>query len=146
MLSDLLHFRWNLPHPVSFGGIWVLVGLKPAWGILTAVPFDFGAKWTLTSVPMFLLMGFCCYHAGLTRGLFEAARKWLSALPGGLAVATVFGAAGFSAVTGSSVACAAAMGRIAVPEMLRNRYDATLATGTVAVAGRLRPDPAVKFC
>ena len=86
---------------------------------------------------MFLLMGFCCYHAGLTRGLFDAARKWLSALPGGLAVATVFGAAGFSAVTGSSVACAAAMGRIAVPEMIRNRYDATLATGTVAVAGTI---------
>lgn len=122
---------------VSFGGIWSLVGLKPAWGILTAVPYDFGAKWSLTSVPMFLLMGFCCYHAGLTRGLFEAARKWLSGLPGGLAVATVFGAAGFSAVTGSSVACAAAMGRIAVPEMMRNRYDATLATGTVAVAGTI---------
>jgi len=122
---------------VSFGGIWALVGLTPAWGILTAVPYDFGAKWSLTSVPMFLLMGFCCYHAGLTRGLFEAARKWLSGLPGGLAVATVMGAAGFSAVTGSSVACAAAMGRIAVPEMLRNRYDATLATGTVAAAGTI---------
>src|SRR6056297_105650 len=87
---------------VSFGGIWALVGIKPAWGILTAVPFDFGAKWSLTSVPMFLLMGFVCYHAGLTRGLFQAARKWLSGLPGGLAVATVFGAAGFAAVTGSS--------------------------------------------
>ncbi|MCH9670229.1 MAG: TRAP transporter large permease [Gammaproteobacteria bacterium] len=122
---------------VSFGGIWTLVGIKPAWGILTAVPYDFGAKWALTSVPMFLLMGFCCFHAGLTRGLFDAARKWLSGLPGGLAVATVFGAAGFSAVTGSSVACAAAMGRIAVPEMLRNHYDATLATGTVAVAGTI---------
>jgi tripartite ATP-independent transporter DctM subunit len=122
---------------VSFGGIWTLIGLKPAWGILTAVPYDFGAKWSLTSVPMFLLMGFCCYHAGLTRGLFEAARKWMSGLPGGLAVATVFGAAGFSAVTGSSVACAAAMGRIAVPEMMRNHYDATLATGTVAVAGTI---------
>ena len=122
---------------VSFSGIWALIGLKPAWGILTAVPYDFGAKWALTSVPMFLLMGFCCYHAGLTRGLFEAARKWLSGLPGGLAVATVFGAAGFSAVTGSSVACAAAMGRIAVPEMMRNRYDVSLATGTVAAAGTI---------
>lgn len=122
---------------VSFGGIWALVGLTPAWGILTAVPYDFGANWALTSVPMFLLMGFVCYHAGLTRGLFEAARKWLSGLPGGLAVATVFGAAGFSAVTGSSVACAAAMGRIAVPEMMRARYDATLATGTVAAAGTI---------
>ncbi len=122
---------------VSFVGIWVLLNLKAAWGILTAVPYDFGAKWSLTSVPMFLLMGFCCYHAGLTRGLFDAARKWMSGLPGGLAVATVFGAAGFSAVTGSSVACAAAMGRIAVPEMMRNNYDPTLATGTVAVAGTI---------
>ncbi|WP_420392500.1 TRAP transporter large permease [Acuticoccus sp.] len=122
---------------VSFGGIWALIGLQPAWGVLTAVPFDFGASWSLTSVPMFLLMGFCCFHAGLTRGLFDAARKWLSGLPGGLAVATVLGAAGFSAVTGSSVACAAAMGRIAVPEMLRNGYDATLATGTVAAAGTI---------
>ncbi|MEM7190465.1 MAG: TRAP transporter large permease [Pseudomonadota bacterium] len=122
---------------VSFVGIWALLNLKAAWGILTAVPYDFGAKWSLTSVPMFLLMGFCCYHAGLTRGLFETARKWMSGLPGGLAVATVFGAAGFSAVTGSSVACAAAMGRIAVPEMMRNKYDPTLATGTVAVAGTI---------
>ncbi len=122
---------------VSFAGIWALVGIKPAWGILTAVPYDFGTKWALTSVPMFLLMGFFCFHAGLTKGLFDAARRWLSALPGGLAIATVFGAAGFAAVTGSSVACAAAMGRIAVPEMMRQHYDATLATGTVAVAGTI---------
>lgn len=122
---------------VSFVGIWALLNLRAAWGTLTAVPYDFGSKWSLTSVPMFLLMGFCCYHAGLTRGLFEAARKWMSGLPGGLAVATVLGAAGFSAVTGSSVACAAAMGRIAVPEMLRNKYDPTLATGTVAAAGTI---------
>ena len=58
-------------------------------------------------------------------------------MPGGLAVATIVGAAGFSAVTGSSVACAAAMGRIAVPEMMRNKYDASLATGTVAAAGTI---------
>ena len=86
---------------------------------------------------MFLLMGFLCYHAGLTKGMFDAARMWLSRLPGGLAIATVFGAAGFAAVTGSSVACAAAMGRIAVPEMMRHRYAPSLATGTVAVAGTI---------
>src|SRR5690606_35894634 len=85
----------------------------------------------------FLLMGFVCYHAGITKGLFEAARLWLSRLPGGLAVATVFGAAGFAAVTGSSVACAAAMGRIAVPELVRYRYDVRLATGSVAAAGTI---------
>jgi tripartite ATP-independent transporter DctM subunit len=122
---------------VSFFGIWAMVGQKAAWGILGVVPYSFAATWQLSSVPMFLLMGFFCFHAGLTKGLFDAARVWLSGLPGGLAVATVFGAAGFAAVTGSSVACAAAMGRIAVPEMMRHRYDVSLATGTVAAAGTI---------
>lgn len=122
---------------VSFGGIWMLLGARPAWGILTAIPYDFASSWALTSVPMFLLMGFFCYQAGLTTGLFDAARKWLSVLPGGLAIASIFGSAGFAAVTGSSVACAAAMGKIAVPEMMRYGYDSRLATGTVAAAGTI---------
>jgi tripartite ATP-independent transporter DctM subunit len=122
---------------VSFVGIWSIIGLDPALGILRTIPFSFAANWQLSSVPMFLLMGFLCFHAGLTRGLFEAARVWLGRLPGGLAIASVFGASGFAAVTGSSVACAAAMGRIAVPEMMRLRYDPALATGTVAAAGTI---------
>lgn len=122
---------------VSFGGIWALIGLPSAVGILRIAPYNFAANWQLSSVPMFLFMGFLCYHAGITRGLFEAARVWLSRLPGGLAIASIFGAAGFAALTGSSVACAAAMGRIAVPEMMRSRYDAALATGTVAAAGTI---------
>ena len=122
---------------VSFFGIWILVGERAAWGTLGIIPYSFAATWQLSSVPMFLLMGFFCFHAGLTKGLFDAARMWLSALPGGLAVAAVFGAGGFAAVTGSSVACAAAMGRIAVPEMVRHNYDTSLATGTVAAAGTI---------
>ncbi|MEC9345297.1 MAG: TRAP transporter large permease subunit [Pseudomonadota bacterium] len=122
---------------VSFGGIYVMIGSRPAWGMLSAVTYDFAAKWTLSSVPMFLLMGFVCYHAGLTKGLFDACRSWMAKVPGGLAIASVAGSAGFAAVTGSSVACAAAMGRIAVPEMIAKRYDAALATGTIAAAGTL---------
>jgi C4-dicarboxylate transporter DctM subunit len=122
---------------VSFIGIWLELGPRTAWGILTAIPYDFVAHWTLSSVPMFLLMGYVCYHTQLTDGLFRIARTWLSWLPGGLAVASVGAAAGFSAVTGSSVACAAAMGRIAVPEMLMSRYDRGLASGTVAAAGTI---------
>jgi len=122
---------------VSFVGIWIIVGIRSAWGILVAIPYDFVAHWTLSSIPMFLLMGFICYHADLTRGLFRLARAWLSWLPGSLAVSSVGAAAGFSAVTGSSVACAAAMGRIAVPEMLRAKYDPGLAAGTVAAAGTI---------
>ena len=122
---------------VSYLGIWGLVGQTAAWGMLQVVPHTFIANWTLSSVPMFLLMGFICYHAGLTRGLFDTARLWLSRLPGGLAIASVFGCSGFAAVTGSSVACAAAMGKVAVPEMVRNKYDMGLATGTLAAAGTI---------
>jgi|TARA_B110000238_G_scaffold199873_1_gene248165 tripartite ATP-independent transporter DctM subunit len=122
---------------VSFSGIWATIGLNPALGMLRVVPYSFATNWELSSVPMFLFMGFLCYHAGLTRGLFEAAQVWLARLPGGLAIASVFGAAGFAAVTGSSLACAAAMGRMAVPEMMRARYSMALATGTVAAAGTI---------
>ena len=122
---------------VSFGGIWYLLGWKVAWSSLGLIPYQFAANWVLSSVPVFLLMGFVCYHAQLTQGLFRAARVWMSGIPGGLAIAAVFGSAGFAAVTGSSIACSAAMGRIAVPEMMRHRYDAQLATGTVAAAGTI---------
>lgn len=122
---------------LSFCGIWMIVGPRSAWGILTTVPYDFISHWTLSSVPMFLLMGYVCFHSRLTDGLFRVTRSWLSWMPGGLAVASVGGAAGFSAVTGSSLACAAAMGRIAIPEMLKSNYDKGLAAGTVAVAGTI---------
>jgi tripartite ATP-independent transporter DctM subunit len=122
---------------IPFIGIWYLINLKAAVGALKVIPYSFAASWELSSVPMFLLMGYLAYHTGMTKGLFNAARIWLARLPGGLAIASVLGASGFAAVTGSSVACAAAMGRIAVPEMLRYKYDPGLATGTVAAAGTI---------
>lgn len=122
---------------VSFSGIWSLLGWKIAWGTLGVIPYHFASSWLLSSVPAFLFMGFLCYHTRLTEGLFHAARVWLARLPGGLAVASIFGCAGFAAVTGSSVACSAAMGKIAVPEMIKNRYDPALATGTVAAGGTI---------
>ncbi|QFU08773.1 Sialic acid TRAP transporter permease protein SiaT [Rhodobacteraceae bacterium THAF1] len=120
---------------VSYLGLWALVGEAASWGMLQVVPFTFISNWTLSSVPMFVLMGYVCYHANLTRGLFDSASLWLARLPGGLAIASVFGCSGFAAVTGSSVATAAAMGKVAVPEMLRHGYNPGLATGTVAAAG-----------
>lgn len=122
---------------VSMGGIWLLLGPRPATGLLVSTPHEFVGKWTLSAIPMFLLMGFVCYHSGLTRGLFQLARRLLWRLPGGLAVASIFGSAGFAAVSGSSLATAAAMGRISVPEMLKSNYSPALATGTLAAAGTL---------
>ena len=122
---------------VSFVGIWARTGQIPAMSMLSTVPYNSAASWTLSSVPMFLLMGYVTYHSGLTRGLFEAARAWWGWLPGGLAIASLAGAGGFAAVTGSSVACSAAIGRIAVPEMHRAGYDLRIATGSVAAGGTI---------
>jgi tripartite ATP-independent transporter DctM subunit len=122
---------------VSFGGLWFAFDRQMAMGLLSTVPYSFAASWTLSSVPMFLFMGFIAYHTGLTQGLFAAARSWLGPLPGGVAVASIFGASGFSAVTGSSIACAAAMGRIAIPEMQASNYDSRIASGSVAAAGTI---------
>ena len=122
---------------VSFVGIWAVVGVDIALSSLGIIPYNFAANWTLSSVPLFLFLGFICYHTNLTQGMFKAARAWLAGVPGGLAIASIFGSAGFAAVSGSSIACSAAMGRIAIPEMLRYKYDPSLATGTVAVAGTI---------
>ena len=122
---------------VSFFGIAAILNMKAAWGIVTAVPFNFVGDWNLTAVPMFLLMGYVAYAAGLTAGLFTAMRVLLSRLPGGLAVASVGACALLAAASGSSVATSSAMARIATPEMLRYRYDPGLASGVIASAGTL---------
>lgn len=122
---------------VSVAGIALLRGTDPALSLLGGLPYGFSASWTLSAVPMFLLMGSLAYHTGLTGSLYAAARAWMGRLPGGLAVATNFACAGFAAVSGSSMATAAAMGRLAVPEMLRAGYAPSLATSVVAAAGTL---------
>ena len=142
IVSVILLVLLRVPIAVALGivsvfGFWAMLGSGAAFGLLTAVPYDFAAHWTLSSIPMFLLMGYVCYQTDITRGIFKAARVWLSFLPGGLAVASVGGAALFSAAAGSSLACAAAMGRIAVPEMLKRDYDPGLSTAVVAAAGTM---------
>jgi len=122
---------------VSFLGIASILNLNAAWGMLTAVPYNFVGDWNLTAIPMFLLMGYVAGSTGLSAGLFGAARIFLSRLPGGLAVASVGACGLLSAASGSSVAVSAAFARIATPEMLRYRYDPGLASGVVASAGTL---------
>lgn len=122
---------------VSFLGIAVLLNFKAAWGIVTAIPFNFVGDWNLTAIPMFLLMGFVASEAGLSSGLFRAMRILLSWMPGGLAVSSVGANAVLAAASGSSVATASAFARIATPEMLRYGYHPGLATGVIAAAGTL---------
>ncbi|WP_108258538.1 TRAP transporter large permease [Mangrovicoccus ximenensis] len=122
---------------VAFGGIAAITTTGAAWGILTAIPANFIAQWSLSAVPMFLLMGYIAAQAGLTNGLFASARIVVGRIPGGLASSTVVASALFASASGSSVATAAAFSRIAVPEMLKSGYRPSLATGSVAAAGTL---------
>ena len=122
---------------VSFGGIAALIGVRPALGVMANTPYSFTASWTLSAVPMFLLMGFVAYHARLTSGLFDAAKTLLRRLPGALAISSIFACSGFAAVCGSSLATAASMGRIAIPEMIRAGYAPSIATGAIAAGGTI---------
>lgn len=122
---------------VGFLGVLAIIGAQPAIGVAKAVPYELVGDWNLSAVPMFLLMGYFASAAGLTRGLFRAARIFLGKIPGGLASATVIASALFASASGSSVATAAAFSRIAVPEMLKARYAPSLATACVASAGTL---------
>ena len=101
------------------------------------VPHSKIASQELSLIPVFILIGYMAYYAGLTTALFDAAKKWLGWLPGGMAISTVFATAGFSAVSGASVATSAVFARIAIPEMLAVGYDKRFAAGVVAAAGTL---------
>ncbi|MCB1758328.1 MAG: TRAP transporter large permease [Gammaproteobacteria bacterium] len=112
-------------------------GFMVALKMAGTIPHSKVSTLALSLIPTFILIGFLAYHAGLTRALFEAAKRWLGWLPGGMGVATVFSTAGFAAVSGASVATSAVFARIAIPEMLSLGYDKRFAAGVVAAGGTL---------
>ncbi len=122
---------------VSLVGLYIMRGPTVMMGSARIVPYEFIAHWTLSAIPMFILMGAIASNAGMVGLLFKAIKLWVGKLPGGLAIATSFAGAGFAAVSGSSVATTAAMGRIAVPEMLRAGYQPGLATGVASAVGTI---------
>ncbi|MEP4253547.1 MAG: TRAP transporter large permease, partial [Nitratireductor sp.] len=112
-------------------------GFMTALKIAGQVPHSKMSSHVLSLIPTFILIGYLAYYAGLTRALFEAAKRWVGWLPGGLGVSTVFATAGFAAVSGASVATSAVFARIAIPEMLKLGYDKRFAAGVVAAGGTL---------
>ena len=122
---------------VGFLGIWHLTSLDAALPIVAKTLYGVTAHYPYTIIPLFILMGGFASTAGITRELYETFDKWFRRLPGGLGVATIAACAGFAAVSGSSVAAAAAMGNVALPEMRRFGYAPRLATGVVAAGGTL---------
>ena len=122
---------------VGLLGVVAMIGWDAGATNVGMIPHAKGSLYALSVIPMFILIGFLAFHAGMTRLLFDAARKWLGWVPGGLAVATVFATAGFAAVSGASTATAAVFSRVAIPEMLKYGYDPRLAAGVVAAGGTL---------
>src|SRR6056297_654115 len=125
---------------------WSKKGYAPdelGWALTVAaktagqVPHSKVSSQALSLIPTFILIGYLAYYAGLTRALFEAAKRWIAWVPGGLAVSTVFATAGFAAVSGASVATSAVFARIAIPEMLAIGYNKKFAAGVVAAGGTL---------
>ena len=120
----------------SFGFI-SLAGLQAFLGLLNTGPFGRVSGYTLSVLPLFLLMGQFAVRAGLGSSLFNSARAWVGNYRGGLAISTIFGCAAFGSICGSSVATAATMGSVAIPEMRRFGYSDGLITGTLAAGGTL---------
>ena len=121
----------------GFLGLLALKGWNVAAAVAGTIPHSKTVTYPLSVLPLFILIGFLAFHAGLTTRLFEAARRWVGWVPGGLAVSTVFASAGFAAVSGASTATAAVFSRVAIPDMLRNRYSRRLTAGVIAAGGTL---------
>jgi tripartite ATP-independent transporter DctM subunit len=121
----------------GFFGLWILRGYDPAATLSATTIVGHITNYNLLVLPLFIMMGFFAYYAGITQDLYWAARQWLGHLPGGLAIATIIGCAGFAAACGASTASAAVMGRVALPELKKYGYDDKVSTGCVAAGGTM---------
>jgi len=122
---------------VGFIGFGCLVSFSAALNMMVHDIFDIFGSYSLTVIPLFILMGQIAFHAGISSRLFDVAYKFIGHRPGGLAIATIGACAGFSAICGSTNATAATMAAVTLPEMKRYHYKDSLATGVVAAGGSL---------
>tara|TARA_Y100001936_G_scaffold83390_1_gene82066 strand:+ start:2214 stop:3512 length:1299 start_codon:yes stop_codon:yes gene_type:complete len=122
---------------VGFIGLSFIIGIEPALSMVGQVFFDNGMSYTLSILPLFLLMGNFVVKAGLADELYYASNAWLRHKKGGLAMATVIACGGFSSVCGSSLATAATMAKIALPSMKKYGYSDSLSAGVIAAGGTL---------
>ncbi|EPP22445.1 TRAP dicarboxylate transporter, DctM subunit protein [Vibrio fluvialis I21563] len=121
----------------GFVGFASIVAFQPAVAILDSAPFDALSNYSFSPIPMFILMGVFASKARMSQELFNGAKTLFGSWRGGMALAAVTSCGIFSAISGSSLATAASMSRVALPEMKRNGYSVSLATGTLAAGGTL---------
>ncbi|HKQ29413.1 MAG TPA: TRAP transporter large permease [Burkholderiales bacterium] len=122
---------------VGVSGYAAVDGWRKAFVMLGSVPFELASAYSLSVVPLFILMGALASRAGMSRELFDAANAIFSGFRGALTSATIGACAAFGAICGSSIATAATFSKVAIPEMRRHGYDEGLAAGSVAAAGTL---------
>ncbi|MGE4519472.1 MAG: TRAP transporter large permease [Desulfobacteraceae bacterium] len=118
-------------------GFAAIVSPSAAFSMMVNDLVDVFGSYSLTVIPLFILMGQVAFHAGISTRLFSVAYKWIGHLPGGMAIAAIGACAGFSAICGSTNATAATMAAVTLPEMKKYKYSDTLATGVIAAGGSL---------
>ncbi len=121
----------------GFLGSLLLIDLDAALALLGQTAYETPITYDLSVVPLFVLMGYFATTSGLSEGLYRACYTWLGHRRGGLALATIGGCGAFAAICGSSLATAATMSQVALPEMKRYNYDVRLATGSIAAGGTI---------
>ena len=122
---------------LGFTGTWYKLGLAGALGALSLMPYSSVLSFLLAAIPLFILMAEIMVRSGISADLYTAMNKWLGRLPGGLAISSIGACAIFAAVCGSSIATAATIGIVAIPEMQQRGYNDKLSSGSVAAAGAL---------
>nr|WP_290129017.1 TRAP transporter large permease [Hoeflea alexandrii] len=140
MMFALMVFRMPVGMAMLAAGYFgtvLISGARSANALLVTETFSAASNYSLTVIPLFILMGNIASVAGFSSRLYEAAFAWVGFLRGGLASASIIGCAAFAAVSGSSVATAVTIGKVALPEMKRFRYSDALATGAIAAGGTL---------
>ena len=153
-MSDLALAAWSFPVllllifmrvPIALAmlicglaGSWLVNGsLIPILAQFKSLPYGTFSSYSLSIIPLFLLMGQFATHGGMSAALFRAAESWLGHRRGGVAMSAVGACAGFGAICGSSLATAATMGKVALPELRRVGYSGALSTGCLAAGGTL---------
>ncbi|HBF43948.1 MAG TPA: C4-dicarboxylate ABC transporter permease [Desulfobacteraceae bacterium] len=122
---------------VGFLGFSYLSGISTGLSLFGMVPYQTASFYTFSIIPLFVLMGQFAFYSGMSEDIYRAVHKWMGHFPGGLGMATILGCAGFAAISGSSLATAATMGTVALPEMRKYKYNEGLATGSIAAGGTL---------
>ena len=122
---------------VGFLGFIAIRNLNQALSLLGLIPYSWCSGYMLVVIPLFVLMGQFAFHSGISGDLYAAGYKWVGKQPGGLALATQLACTGFAACSGSSLASAATMGVVSLPEMKKYKYSPRLATACVAAGGTL---------